>query len=92
MNYMGKEGFIRGWRSFSQGNNVDIAGIDTTSEQMIMGFRVETQQDLEALLSALDLDTDGELSEMEACRHFVSDSALICSMEPYAPIADPDYV
>lgn len=34
-NYMDKEGFIRGWRSFSQGSNVDIAGIDTTSQSMI---------------------------------------------------------
>ena len=59
---------------------------------MIMGFRVETQEELEALLSALDLDADGELNEIEACRHFVSDSSLICSQEEYAPIVDPDYV
>lgn len=92
VNYMEKSSFESGWRAWSGGNNVEIASLDTSTEHLIKGFRVNTQEELDALLASLDQDADGEISEAEACRHFVSSVSMICEQESYASIVDPDYV
>ena len=91
VNYMTVEGFRSGWRGFTQGLPLDIASQDTSSEQLIKGFRVESQEELDALLAALDVDANGEIDELEACRHFVSSVTMICELPEYAPMVDPDY-
>ena len=52
---------------------------------------MESQEELDALLAALDVDANGEIDELEACRHFVSSVTMICELPEYAPMVDPDY-
>lgn len=87
---MNKQSFESGWNSFSQGNNVIIDDIDTTVVGIQQGFEVETQEELELLLVTLDQDGDGQLSRMEACKHFVGDTLFGCH-DPHAPVIGPDY-
>ena len=54
-----------------------------------------TQVELEALFAIVDKDGNGEVTFEEVCRHYVSDTDLVCGEDPYAmkkEIIEPDFI
>lgn len=74
---------------------ITIDTIDFNDPAVQRHLQVTTQAELEALFAIVDKDGNGEVTFEEVCRHYVSDTDLVCGEDPYdmkREIIEPDFV